>query len=248
MDRVVDDRFATGLMFPTRIDAVNGIIVACCTKASRIAQRRHLRLDEGSISNSPAWLLYQCYFYAGMSLLNFGAMADPSRAVWRLCLLGQYLADMCRNHGIHFTIAGHPRSYYNLLHGQPYFQGLRDLLRRVGVQVWLELSSRCGWMLGALDVSVRMFAGTDAAPQASQYRLFWKSIPPYSHTWLPQPWDWYRFPVWQCIGQVPAEIAAPGYDEDRIAIRCPGLEKLKTEYQGRGTPHWHMLGSYALDY
>ena len=230
MDPFVD-RFATAIIFPTRIDAAEGIIVACCTKASSIVQRRHSRLDDGSISNSPGWLLFQCYFYAGMSLLNWSAMTDPSRAVSSqpLCLLGQYLTHMCRKHGIDCYVAGHPLSYYNVIHGQPYFQGLRDLLRRLGVQVWLELTSRCSILQpGALDVSVRMFAGTYAEPQASQYLALRQSISSYSHTWVPQPWDWYRFPVWQSIGQVPADeyTAECEYDEDRIALRLAITESL----------------------
>ena len=77
MDAVADDRVATAIIFPTCIEGTDGIVAACCTKASSITQRRHTRLDDGSISDSPSWLLYQCYLYAGMSLLNWGGMTDP---------------------------------------------------------------------------------------------------------------------------------------------------------------------------
>ena len=90
MDAVPDDRVAVAIIFPTRIEETDGVLVACCTTESSIAQRRHTRRDDGSIS--PSWLLYQCYFYAGMSLLNWGAMTDPLHSVssQRHGLLGDY--------------------------------------------------------------------------------------------------------------------------------------------------------------
>ena len=78
-----------------------------------------------------------------------------------------------------------------------------------------------------------MFAGTYVEPEASQYLLCQSWVPKprnrpsvnsygdgYRNTrlgaeWVPQPWDWYKFPVWQSIGQAPATeyIAERAHDE-----------------------------------
>ena len=106
-------------------------------------------------------------------------------------------------------------------------KGLRELSPRSGVEVWLELSSRCSVHVPCgLDVAVRMFAGTYSEPEASQFLLSQTWVPEawngkYRNMiscrhWVPQPWDWYQFPVWQGMGQAPITQHIPdrSYDED----------------------------------
>ena len=215
------DAAATAIIFPACIDGSHGIVVACCTEESMLVVRLHSRIDGGIIGRTPAWLLYECYFFVGMSLFNWSGMTDPTYAGTRLTgVFGDFLNAQCKNFGIT------PPSYYSVSSRDP-LKGLRDLFPCIGVEVWLELSSRCSVLeLGALDVAVRMFAGTYAEPEASQYLLSQRWAPEAWHGkyrnmiscrhWVPQPWDWYQFPVWQSMGQAPMTqyIADPSYDED----------------------------------
>ena len=152
-----DDRVAYAIIFPTYHAGSEGIVAACCTKRANLMQRDHKR---GSIAiiDTPAWLYYDCYFFPGMTLLNWSGMTD---ATYNRCLhiglLGDYLNAQFQSHGI----VELKDAYCVATRGEPYFKGLRDLLGRLGVQVWLELVSRCSVRVcGALDVSVRMFAGS----------------------------------------------------------------------------------------
>ena len=63
-----DDRFATAFIFPTRIAGAEGIVAACCTKSSNLLQRQHKRSDGSIEIVAPAWLLFECYFFVGMTL------------------------------------------------------------------------------------------------------------------------------------------------------------------------------------
>ena len=223
------DVLATAIIFPACIDGSHGIVAACCTEDSMLVVRLHSRIDGGIIGRTPAWLLYECYFFVGMSLLNWSGMTDPTYAAnsRRMGLFGDFLNAQCRNLGISQNVAGDPPSYYTVSFRDPYLKGLRELLTRIGVKVWLELSSRCSVLVpGALDVAVRMFAGTYVEPEASQYLLSQRWVPEAWHgkyrdmiscrDWVPQPWDWYQFPVWQCMGQAPVTeyIADRSHDED----------------------------------
>ena len=108
MAGALDDRIATAIIFPTCIDGVEGILAACCTKTSNLFQRCHKRTDGSIILNTPAWLLFECYFFAGMCLLNWSAMTDPAYAVLSrpIGLLGDFLNTQCLEHGIeNFTVA-----------------------------------------------------------------------------------------------------------------------------------------------
>jgi hypothetical protein len=118
---------------------------------------------------------------------------------------------------------------------QKYFQGFRNVIARLGVQVSLELHSVYSVLMPyALDVTVRMFAGTFADPYASQYLLCKHWLPKLTtaygvefrksildrDAWQPHPWHWYHFPVWQSMGQTLAReyIAMRFRAEDRIAL------------------------------
>ncbi len=91
------------------------------------------------------------------------------------------------------------RSYYTVSSRYPYFKGLCELLPRIGVKVWLELSSRCSVLVpGALDVAVRMFAGTYAEPEASQYLL--------SQWWVPETWHGKYRNMISCRHWVPPTV------------------------------------------
>ena len=229
-----DDRVAYAIIFPTYHAGSEGIVAACCTKRANLMQRDHKR---GSIAiiDTPAWLYYDCYFFPGMTLLNWSGMTD---ATYNRCLhiglLGDYLNAQLQSHGI----VELKDAYCVATRGEPYFKGLRDLLGRLGVQVWLELVSRCSVRVcGALDASVRMFAGTYVESQESQYLLWQRCVPKapaaaYSEPWVPQPWDWYQFPVWQSMGQQPVTeyIAACENDEDRIAMEVVLAECAYDEY------------------
>ena len=228
----LDDRFATALIFPICIAGVQGILAACSTPSSCLIQRRHgsITCSDGRIT-TPAWILFECFFFAGMTLLNWSAMTDPAYASSRsIGLLGNFLSALCATHGI-----ADPDAYYTVPYGESYFKCFRELLARLGVQVWLELSSFCSVQVsGSLHVTVRMFAGTFADPCASQYLLCKRWLPQFTteyrdefrrsimtgEAWQPQPWDWYHFPVWQSMGQTPAieYIAERFHDEDRIAL------------------------------
>lgn len=228
MADVPDARSATAFIFPMCILGSEGIVAACSTAASDLMQRHHTR-SEGSIEiNTPAWLFFECYFFVGMTLLNWSGMTDSTYTRSRhLGSLGDFLNAECQTHGIVY-----PCVYYTVTRGGPYFKGLRDLLGELGVQVWLELVSRCSVRVcGALDVSVRMFAGTYVEAQESQYLLWQRWVPKapavaYSELRFPQPWDWYQFPVWQSMGQQPVTeyIAERVYDEDRIAMELAMTE------------------------
>ena len=228
MADVRDLRSATAFIFPTCISGSHGIVAACSTAASDLMQRHHTR-TEGSIEiNTPAWLFFQCYFFVGMTLLNWSGMSDSTYTRSRaLGSFGDFLNAECQTHGI-----VDPCVYYTVTRGRPYFKGLRDLLGELGVQVWLELGSRCSERVSrALDVSVRMFAGTYVEAQESQYLLWQRWVPKapalaYSEPWSSQPWDWYQFLVWQSMGQHPVTeyIAERVYDEDRIAMELAMTE------------------------
>ena len=74
------DVVATAIIFPACIDGSHGIVAACCTEDSMLVVRLHSRIDGGIIGRTPAWLLYECYFFVGMSLLNWSGMTDPTYA------------------------------------------------------------------------------------------------------------------------------------------------------------------------
>ena len=182
MADVCDDRVATAIIPPTCIDRTEGILVVCCTKRSNVLRRRHKRIDGSIIHKTPSWLLFHCYFFEGMSLFNWSEISDPTYAALGKLrgVFGDFLNEQCGIHGISHNVTGDPRSYYNLTPGESYLKGLRELLGRLGVQVWLELSSCCSAAVyGALHVSVRMFAGTYVEPPASQYLL--------CQSWVPRP-------------------------------------------------------------
>ena len=105
MADVRDDRAATAIIFPTCIDGEEGILVACCTKTSNILRRCHNCIDGSIILKVPAWLLFQCYFFAGMSILNWSEITDPAYAA--LCeplgVFGDFLNAQCLKHCISYT-------------------------------------------------------------------------------------------------------------------------------------------------
>ena len=204
MADVPDDRIATAFIFPMRIAGADGIVAACSTKSSH-HQLSQLHDCQDSMDVAPAWLFFECFFFRGMTLLNWSGMKDPSYAQSSrsIGLLGDLLVRHCQPRSIDDWSAFSPTR------GGPYLKGLRDLLGRLGVQVWLELVSRSSRLVSqALDVSVRIIAGTYVESQAAQYLLWQRWVPTgsalaYNEQWVPQPWDWYQFPVWQSMGQQP---------------------------------------------
>ena len=99
MADVPDLRSATAFIFPTRISGSEGIVVACSTAASDLMQYTR---SEGSIEvKTPAWLFFRCYFFVGMTLLNWSGMSDSTYTRSRaLGLLGDFLTAECQTHGI----------------------------------------------------------------------------------------------------------------------------------------------------
>ena len=78
------DVLAIAIIFPACIDGSHGIVAACCTEESMLAVRLHSRIDGGIIGRTASWLLYECYCFVGMSLLNWSGMTDPTYAGTRL--------------------------------------------------------------------------------------------------------------------------------------------------------------------
>ena len=103
------DVAATAIILPACIDGSHGIVVACCTVDSRLAVRQHSSIDDGIWSRTASWLLYECYFFVGMSLLNWSRMTDvtyPGTRLWGV--FGNFLEAQCKKFGIARNAAGDP--------------------------------------------------------------------------------------------------------------------------------------------
>ena len=115
-----DDRFVYAFVFPLRIGGVDGIVAACNTEESALAQLQH---SEGRMDITDAvWLLYVCFFFAGMTPMNWSGMSDPPYVTspQPIGTLAEVLDVQC--HGR----MGNWRGTYASFRGRPYLTGLRE--------------------------------------------------------------------------------------------------------------------------
>jgi hypothetical protein len=111
-------------------------------------------------------------------------------------MLGDLLDELCRSKGMEMW-----RRHYAVVRNGPHLEGLRELLRRLGLPVWLELASGSSRRVYAgLDVFVRCFAGEYEGADEARYLVCDRE----SHVSLRvqrRPEDWYYSSNWESCGQ-----------------------------------------------
>jgi hypothetical protein len=84
-----------------------------------------------------------------------------------------------------------------------YRQGLRNLLPRLGIVNWCEITSGLSWRAYcALDVYVRVFS-TNMPPPTVEAHYLLNNDRPVFYRHPPRAEDWWEFAVWESIGQSP---------------------------------------------
>ena len=188
--------FATSIIFPFNLQGRAGLVCAVSTAESTRIQQRH---PPGIEITHPGWLHYTCYFCPGLCMLNWQGMTGPEYGASQdpLGILGDLLDKLCAANGMRDW-----RNMFAVVRNGPYLGGLRNLLRRLGVPVWLELASGSSRRIYAgLDVFVRVFAGAYEAPEEARYILYDRDAADVSSRRRPSIEDWYYFQTWESCGQ-----------------------------------------------
>ena len=203
--------FATSMIFPFTLQGVAGLVCAVSTGESTRTQQGH---PPGIEITHPGWLQYVCFFCPGLCILNWQGMTDGRYGAQRdsIGILGDLLDKLCAVNGMRDW-----RSMYAVVRNGPYMGGLCNLLRRLGVPVWLELASGSSrHVYAGLDVFVRVFAGEYEAPEEARYILYDRDAADVSSRKMPSIENWYYFQTWESCGQ-----AVPNFEyvvEDYIEL------------------------------
>ena len=200
--------FARSIIIPWRINGVSGIICAASTKISNTRQNE-ARIA-GKYLHNLGWFFYDCYWYPGLSMLNWAGMTDPL-----YCGNGQplpqNLAQLIDMYVANSDLQNWRETYGTHHGGAEYYEGLRRLLRVMQKSVWIELvSGYSREVYGGLDVYVRLVSCDvfDSVPEEDVHFLVWdvEKVNPMDR-WLPAPFDWYTFQHWFSMGQKPQGFA-----------------------------------------
>ena len=219
--------FATAIVFPLIVAGMSGLVVAVSTADSDRIQTAHDAATTGHhagmINNVAAWLWYCCYFYPGLSLLNWAGITDPQYGTMRpVGLLGELIDEYCMRSGF-----GEWRTRFSAVRNGVYMQGLRDLFRHLSIAVWIELISGYSRReYAGLDMYCRIFAGAYVSEDESRFLLVDRDAD-VSQRAQRNPEDWYLFKHWISIGQNAPnfDYTVTGYVETAQAVASYGAAR-----------------------
>ena len=176
--------------------------MAVSTNQTSSLENQHKILNEqGIIVTEPSWLWYEVWWFRGMAFLNWYGITDPAHQGVFVGYLGDVLHRLCSSQGM----SQWRSQYCHIQHGQ-YRQGLRNLLPRLGIHNWCEITSGLSWRAYCgLDVYLRVFSNNMPPPTVEAQYLLNADCPVLDRR-VPRAEDWWRFSVWRSIGQ--AEVVS----------------------------------------
>ena len=182
---------------PCLFDGTEGVLVAVSTPECSCMESEHKRYNEAGMRiDRPSWLKYQVYWFRGLAFLNWRGMTNPAHNGTYIGYLEHVLDRICVSIGMPLWRS----EFCHVWHGQ-YRQGLRNLLPRLGIVNWCEITSGLSWRAyRALDVYVRVFSNNMPPPTVEAHYLLNNDRPVFQR-YAPNAEDWWEFAVWESIGQ-----------------------------------------------
>ena len=193
--------FATAIMCPMTMPSPTGpeqgILVATSTAHSTRIQKQNLEQHAaGKGIEKPYWKDLEVHWYPGLAFLNFNGLHDPTYQGRTLPLLfGEYLEQACIRQDV---------AYYTApVFGGAVLSPLRDLLRRLGLPVWAEITAGNSFhAYRGLDAYIRIFGAGIESPQEEAHYILNTQYDALQR-FLLAPERWWTCDSWVSAGQKP---------------------------------------------
>ena len=194
--------YATALMCPVLLpdsagQTTPGMVIATSTAATTAIQKENMRMHQlnQGIQN-PYWAHLEVWVYRGLAFLNYAGIGNPEYNGTKLEIsFGEFLRQYCVQQNVEFSI---PRVF-----GGAILAPLRDMLRRLNIQVWAEMTFGMSYhAYRGLDGYVRIFGAGITSPDEEAHYLLNTQDPP-SRRRLMRPEQWYYCRSWYSFGQKP---------------------------------------------
>ena len=153
---------------------MSGVLVAVSAAATtRIQKEQYFAHQGGQAINGGHWERVPLWWYPGLAMFNWSGITDPDfHGASFTQSLGEYLQNTAVASGI-------PSISRERVAQGPYLGPLRDLLRRVGVPVWIELTVGSSYReYRALDAYVRVLGSDITSPEEEAHYVLNTEIPP----------------------------------------------------------------------
>ena len=245
--------YAKAFLVPQEINGIQMLVVAVSTPESCAFAKQNYELQQAGMRiEHPEYFYYEVYVYPNVVLFNWYDLYHTGQHVpGKLVVL---LDQLCAGQGIlNWKSAYQPdqEGYFNA--------NLRRLFGDLGVYHWIELTSGLSWHgYRCLDCYTRVHTRGMPPPDYEAWDLLGMDVAVEQRV-EPRADDWWRYSVRWSMGQ--RSIVAEWYQEKPCGFELlmnryvpalmPSLQEvyqqcqevdyvMKTEYQGRGTPHCHI--------